>query len=143
MAVNSGTDPQDILARKPRSLWRDSLQRLLRNRLALAGGAAVIAVALVAVFAAFIAPFGFAEQDLILNNAVPPWLMWLMPEGAENYARITPKFPLGADALGRDLLSRTIYGTRISLAIAVVAASVSLLVGTVYGTVSGYVGNFV
>jgi oligopeptide transport system permease protein len=67
--------------------------------------------------------------------------MWLMPDGAENYARITPKFPLGADSLGRDLLSRTIYGTRISLAIAVVAASVSLLVGTVYGTVSGYVGG--
>ncbi len=141
MATTLSTEPQDILARKPRSLWRDSLQRLTRNRLALAGGSVVILVALMAILAAFIAPFGFAEQDLVQNNAVPPWLMWIMPEGAESYARITPKFPLGADSLGRDLLSRTIYGARISLAIAVVAASVSLLVGTVYGTVSGYVGG--
>lgn len=141
MAVNSGTDPQDILGRKPRSLWRDSVKRLMRNRIALFGGSVVIAVFLIAVFAAFISPFTFAEQDLELNHAVPPWLMWLMPDGAENYARITTKFPLGADSLGRDLLTRTIFGTRISLAIAVVAASVSLLVGTVYGTVSGYLGG--
>ena len=72
MAELSSIEQQDILARKPRSLWRDSLQRLLRNRLALAGGAVVIFVALVAILAAFIAPFGFAEQDLVLNNAVPP-----------------------------------------------------------------------
>jgi oligopeptide transport system permease protein len=140
-ATNLGRDAESILARKPRSLWRDSLQRLLRNRLALLGGSIVIAVVLMALFAPLISPFGFAEQDLDLNNAVPPWMMWLMPEGAENYARITPKFPLGADTLGRDLLSRTIYGARISLAIAVVAASVSLLVGTVYGTISGYIGG--
>ncbi len=141
MAANAETGSEAILARKPRSLWRDSIQRLLRNKLALAGGSVVLVVALMAIFAGLLAPFDFAVQDLELNNAVPPWLMWLMPDNAENYARITPKFPLGADSLGRDLLSRTIYGTRISLMIAIVAASVSLLVGTVYGTISGYLGG--
>ncbi len=141
MAVDTFAAGNDILAREPRSLWRDSWNRLVRNRLALGGLALVIALISVAIFARFIAPFDFATQDLILNNAIPEYLMWMMPEGAERYATISDQFLLGADSLGRDLLSRTIYGARVSLAIAVVAATVSLMIGTVYGTISGYIGG--
>ncbi|NIM92853.1 MAG: ABC transporter permease subunit [Anaerolineales bacterium] len=132
---------QDILARKPRSLWRDSFRRLTQNRVAMAGGVFIILLIFMALAAPLLAPFDFATQDLILNNAVPEYLLWMMPEGAENYATLSDKFPLGADDLGRDLLSRTIYGARVSLTVAVVAATVSLVVGMIYGTISGYVGG--
>lgn len=142
MAVSElAAEDRAVLERKPRSLWQDSARRLLQNKIALAGGVFIVVLILIAIFANFIAPFDFAVQDLELNNAIPPYLLWMMPEGAENYARLTDKFPLGADDLGRDLLSRTIYGARVSLVVAVVAAGVSLLVGTIYGTISGYVGG--
>jgi oligopeptide transport system permease protein len=96
---------------------------------------------LTAIFAHIVAPFGYAEQDLLANNAVPKWMLFLLPSGAENYASLTDKFPMGADHLGRDLLSRTIYGARVSLAFAFVASLVSLIIGTIYGMVSGYVGG--
>jgi oligopeptide transport system permease protein len=139
--VDLTTGTQSILSQKPRSLWRESFRRLLRNKAAIVGGLFIIFLVLVAIFANVVAPFGYAEQDLLLNNAVPDYLMWAMPAGAEGYARISDKFPLGADSLGRDVLSRTIYGSRVSLTVAFFAASVSLLVGTIYGTISGYVGG--
>jgi oligopeptide transport system permease protein len=106
-----------------------------------ASGIFILLLFLAAIFADFIAPFGYAEQDLLLNNAVPEWMLFLLPEGAENYATISDKFPLGADHLGRDLLSRTLYGARVSLGFALVASAVSLVVGTIYGMISGYVGG--
>ena len=60
-----------------------------------------------------------------------------------NYARPGAEYLLGADYIGRDMLSRVIYGTRVSLSVAFVAATVSLLVGLAYGTVSGYAGGWV
>lgn len=137
--------PEDeaILARKPRSLWRDSFYRLLRNRAAVAGGVFIIVLVFVALFAHKLAPYDYATQNLQANNAVPSYLLWIMPAGAERYAIIDNRYPLGADYLGRDLLSRTLYGTRVSLSIAFVAATVSLVIGTIYGTISGYVGGVV
>jgi oligopeptide transport system permease protein len=131
----------ETLVRKERSLFEESMIRLSRNRVAVASGIFIIVLALAALFANFIAPFDFAQQDLIGNNSLPRWMLFLLPKNAENYARITDKFPLGADHLGRDVLSRTIYGARVSLTVAVAASSVSLLVGTIYGMVSGYIGG--
>jgi oligopeptide transport system permease protein len=65
----------------------------------------------------------------------------MLPANAENYARIDNTTIFGFDHLGRDLWTRTVYGARISLAVAIVASSVSLLVGTVYGLISGYLGG--
>jgi oligopeptide transport system permease protein len=131
----------EILDRKPRSLWRESFRRLFNNKIAVVGGVFIIFLLFVAVFADKIAPFHYAHQDLVLNNAIPEYLLPLMPAGAENYARITDKFLLGADHLGRDLVSRTIYGARVSLAVAFVASTVSMLIGLFYGTIAGYVGG--
>ncbi len=131
-----------ILERKQRSLFEESLLRLIRNKVAV-GSIIFIAILTFLAFASPYLPFiqDPIKQDLMLNNAVPKPMLRLMPEGAENYATISDKFPLGADHLGRDLLARTIHGARISLSVAFVASTVSLLIGTVYGLVSGFAGG--
>jgi oligopeptide transport system permease protein len=133
--------PDETLVRKERSLWEEAMIRLVRNKVAVASGIFLIVLVLATILADFIAPFGYAEQDLINNNAIPEWMLFLLPEGAENYAKISDKFPLGADHLGRDLFSRALYGARVSLGFALVAATVSLVIGTIYGMISGYVGG--
>ncbi|MGD8805747.1 MAG: ABC transporter permease [Chloroflexota bacterium] len=144
MAV-ADLSPRDASApvRKQRSLWMESWIRLRKNKAAMVSLAFIILLSLSAIFAKYIAPFDYAEQDLLANNAIPEWMMFIMPEGAENYARISDKFPLAADHLGRDLLSRTLYGAQISLSVAIVASIVSLLVGTTIGSISGYFGGWV
>jgi len=124
-----------------RSLWRKSFDRLLRNRVAVVSGIFIILMVLVAIFAKHLTPFTFAEQDLLANNAVPEWMLFLMPEGAENYANFSTVYPLSADHLGRDILTRTIFGARVSLTIAFAGSFVSLLIGVVYGMISGYAGG--
>jgi oligopeptide transport system permease protein len=79
---------------------------------------------LTAVFAPVVAPYHFAEGSL-----------------EENYALPGDKFVTGADFMGRDILSRTIYGARVSVSVAIVASLVSLLVGLTVGVISGYVGG--
>ena len=132
---------EETIVRKERSLLEESLIRLVRNKVAVISLIFIAVLVLSAIFANFIAPFHFAEQDLLNNNAVPQWMLPLLPANAVNYATISDKFPLGADHLGRDLFSRAIYGARVSLGFAFVASLVSLLVGTIYGMVSGYVGG--
>jgi oligopeptide transport system permease protein len=132
-----------IVTREERSLFQESLHRLRKNRMAVLS---LIFILVLAFLAFIVAPFTnvFAdpiEQDLLSNNAIPEWMLFLMPEGAENYAKINNDYFLGADHLGRDILSRTIHGARVSLSVAIVASSVSLLVGTMYGLVSGYAGG--
>lgn len=131
----------ETLVRKERSLMQESLIRLMRNKVAVVSAIYILLLVLAAIFADVIAPFDYASQDLMANNSVPKWMLVILPEGAEGYARITEKFPLGADHLGRDLLSRTLYGARVSLGFAFVASFVSLIIGTIYGMVSGYVGG--
>jgi oligopeptide transport system permease protein len=133
--------PEQTLVRKERSLWEEAMIRLVRNKVAVISGIFIIVLFLAAIFADFITPFDYATQDLLNNNAVPEWMLFLLPEGAENYATISDKFPLGADHLGRDLYSRTVYGARVSLGFALVASFVSLVIGTIYGMISGYVGG--
>lgn len=141
MAVADLVDGDETLVREERSLWAESFIRLRRNKVAMASAIFLILLILLAVFANELSPYSFEEQDLVSNNAVPAWMLFILPDGAENYARISDAYPLGADSLGRDILSRTLHGTRVSLAVAFVAATVSLIVGTIYGMVSGYLGG--
>jgi len=144
MAVAEITPPEGgTLVRKERSLWEESLIRLVKNKIAVISLIFITVLVLLAVFAHVVAPYGYAEQDLLNNNAVPGWMIFLLPEGAENYATISEKFPLSADHLGRDLLSRTLYGARVSLGFAFLASAVSLIIGTIYGMISGYIGGVV
>lgn len=92
------------------------------------GGGFILALILIAVFAPLLAPFDPLEQDLMAATAAP---------GVE------PGHWLGTDSLGRDLLSRLIYGTRIALTVAFVAATLACLLGTTLGLLAGYYRGWV
>ncbi|MDX8493518.1 ABC transporter permease [Mesorhizobium sp. VK22B] len=105
-------------------------RRGLSPRLWLAGGWLLIAL-LAAVFAPLIAPQDPLAQDLMLERLPPFWL-----DGAE------PGYWLGTDSLGRDLLSRLIFGGRIAFIVAFAAASAACLVGSALGLIAGYFGGW-
>ncbi len=94
------------------------------------GGGVIGMVAIAAIFAPLIAPHNPLEQDLISGLLPPFW--------ADGYNEI---FLLGTDSLGRDLLSRLIYGARVALIVAVVAASLAAILGTLLGLLAGYYGG--
>ena len=83
-------------------------------------------------FARLLAPHDPVEQDL-MNTLLPP--SWLV--GGD------PAFPLGTDSLGRDVLSRLVYSTRVAAEVALVAASLACLVGSTLGLLAGYLGGWV
>ena len=103
------------------SLWGPVWQRLCQNR------AAVISMVLLAIlvtaslFAPWLTPYSYEQQDLALGASPPSAQHWF-----------------GTDVIGRDLLTRLLYGGRISFAVGLCATMVSLLIGVTYGAVSGY-----
>jgi oligopeptide transport system permease protein len=128
------------LTAKRESLTADAFRRLVRNRAAVMGGVIVLLLVLVAIFADFIAPKPFEVQILIDNNKVPQWLVSIFPTMTP-YAKLTSDYLLGADYVGRDLFSRLVYGSRVSLSVAFIGPIISLLIGVVYGSVSGFFGG--
>jgi oligopeptide transport system permease protein len=142
MAVQapSAPSPTAVIVRKPTNLWADAWNRLVRNRAAMVGLVVIIATLLIAIFAPVIAPYDYADTTLTDSNAVPPWLVAVFPQMAP-YARISTKYLLGADSLGRDILSRIIWGTRISMSVALIGPFISLFIGVLFGSISGYVGG--
>jgi oligopeptide transport system permease protein len=106
------------------SLWRDAWLRLRRNRLAVLGLAILSFFAVVALLTPWIAPYGYAQQELALGATPPSTTHWL-----------------GTDIYGRDLLTQIMYGGRISLAVGFIATSVALLIGITWGAVAGYAGG--
>jgi len=127
--------------RRVSNLWLDALRRLIRNRAAVVGGIIIVILVLTAIFAPWIAPYSYAVGDSNDNYTIPRWLVPLLPGNVEAYANISDKFILGADFLGRDLLSRIIYGTRVSLPVGFMGAATALIIGLVYGCISGYYGG--
>jgi peptide/nickel transport system permease protein len=104
------------------AFWR----ALRRNRLALAGGVVVVVLGALALLAPFVAPWDPNRPDVkkILDQ----------PSG---------KHPLGTDQLGRDVLSRMLYGARVSLAVGFVSVGIAALIGIVLGSLAGYHGGMI
>ncbi|MDN5336295.1 MAG: peptide/nickel transport system permease protein [Synergistales bacterium] len=100
------------------------IKRLRKNRLAVFGLTCVILLVLIAVFADFIAPYDYAEQHL-LEAFQPP----------------SSKYLFGTDEFGRDIFSRVIYGSRISLQVGFIAVGLAMFTGGFLGAVSGYYGG--
>ncbi len=101
------------------------------NGRVLFGAVVALILVVVAVAAPLLAPHDPLEQDLLLSFSPPFWR-----SGAD------PGYLLGTDSLGRDILSRLIYGARIALTVALVAATLAALLGTALGLLSGYFGGF-
>ncbi|HXH83980.1 MAG TPA: ABC transporter permease [Candidatus Tectomicrobia bacterium] len=106
------------------SLWRDAWRRLLRNRLAMAGGIVIVLLCLVAILADVLAPLPYTKTNFGRLNEPP-----------------SREYPLGTDALGRDLLSRMIYGARVSMLVGLGAQVIVVAIGVPIGALSGYVGG--
>jgi peptide/nickel transport system permease protein len=106
--------------------WQRALGRLRRRRGALLGAAIVLFFVLVAIFAPLIAPYDPLATSWSVVRKPPSWL-----------------HPFGTDEIGRDVLSRVIYGTRASLLAGVVSVSISIALGVPIGLVAGYVGGWV
>jgi peptide/nickel transport system permease protein len=121
-------EAREIALERPSGLWRDAWDRLKRNPGAIVGFALVLGFVLVAILAPVLAPYNPRQQGL---------------EGALGASSPSLDHPFGLDQLGRDQLSRIIYGARFSLLIGVVSVAVGLSVGLVLGSIAGYVGGFV
>ncbi|MFZ5819408.1 MAG: ABC transporter permease [Chloroflexota bacterium] len=128
------------LTQKRESLFQDAFRRLLRNRAAVVGGTIILLLILMALFAPFVAIKSFEVQILTDENKVPEWVLSLFPT-MRPYANISNDYPLGADYVGRDLFSRIVYGSRVSLTVAFVGPLISLIIGVLYGSISGYFGG--
>lgn len=112
-------------------LWRRNtgslLGELVRRPLALTGGVVLVLFIAMALLAPHIAPHDAVRGDLRARLTPPAWM-----EGGDW------RYPLGTDAQGRDLLSRIIHGSRVSLAVGFMTVSISALVGTTLGAITGY-----
>src|SRR5690554_2287834 len=115
------TQQEEELLTIPQGSWAEIWYALKRNRRAMFGLFFIILLILVAIFADQIAPFGMREQNLSNALQFPNSTHWL-----------------GTDDLGRDVLSRIIYGTRVSLTVGVSAVAVALVAGAILGILSGY-----
>lgn len=119
-----GSEALDMVDEKGRSLWADAWRKLKKNKMALIALFYMAAIIFIAIFAPYIAPYSYEETDLILGPTPPSAEHWF-----------------GTDELGRDLLTRVIFGGRISLAVGFLATSVIVVVGVIYGAVAGYMGG--
>ena len=106
------------------SLWSDALRKLLKNRAAMFGVFILISLIILAILAPVISPYPYDYQNLELGASAP-----------------SSAYLLGTDTLGRDLLSRLLYGSRVSLMVGFVATAVALVIGVTWGIVSGYFGG--
>ena len=121
---NSRSAVSDDSLRK-RSQWRDVWKRLRRNKLAMIGMVLVIIIVLSAIFADVISPYPYDGIDVTQRMQFPSAKHWL-----------------GTDNFGRDLLSRIIYGGRISLLVAIMAVGIALVIGGFLGATAGYFGGW-
>ena len=106
------------------SLSRDALRRLRKNKLAMAGLMVVIVLGLLAIFADVLAPYPYTKVNFGRLNEAP-----------------SRDYPLGTDQIGRDLLSRMIYGARVSMLVGLGAQVIVVSIGVPIGALSGYLGG--
>lgn len=121
--------------RPTRSLGREAWSRLIRNKASVIGMIIITFFVFLAAFASVIAP----ENPLQINSGkrfLPPPFY----HGSTN-TKAESRFLLGTDSLGRDVLSRVIYGSRVSMVVGFMPTAIILLLGTTIGMIAGYVGG--
>ena len=111
---------------KPRSLWGDALRRMVANRLTLAGLVVTIGFLVIAVIGPYITPYSYTAQDYERLNETP-----------------SQDHLLGTDELGRDFLSRILYGARTAGLVSLIVTVLSTVVGVALGSIAAYAGGWV
>jgi ABC-type dipeptide/oligopeptide/nickel transport system permease subunit len=112
--------------RKHRTLWHDATRRFFRNRLAVFGFIIVVIFLFLAIFADLVAPYDYDDADYTKVLLFP---------------FTDPAHPLGTDEIGRDFLSRLIYGARTSMIVGLSVMTVAVTIGVTLGGLSGYFGG--
>jgi oligopeptide transport system permease protein len=117
---------QAVIAKteKGTSLTQDAIRRLTHNKMAMAGFCVLLFIGMIALLTPWIAPYSYEEQNLELGASAPSWNHWL-----------------GTDTLGRDQLTRIMYGSRVSLMVGFVATAVALSIGVLWGAIAGFLGG--
>jgi peptide/nickel transport system permease protein len=110
-----------LVEERPVGLWSDALRRMLRNRSAIIGALIVSAMVFMAVFAPFLAPYDPLHGNLS-DSFLPPSAL----------------HPMGTNIQGQDVLSRIIWGARLTLGIAVLSVTIGVVVGGFFGAIAGY-----
>lgn len=113
-----------IIKQSNASAFSNSLYRLSKNKLAMSGLFILAILIIISILTPFIAPYSYETQNLYLGATPPSLKHWC-----------------GTDELGRDLLTRIMYGGRISLSVGILATAVSLIIGVIWGTTAGYFGG--
>ena len=111
---------------KQRSLWLDGLERLVRNKMSMLGLIIAVFIVFLAIFGPSIAPYDYLDQDLYNTAQRPDGKHWF-----------------GTDLLGRDVLSRVMWGARTAVLVAVVVLVISTTLGVIFGAVSAFIGGLV
>src|SRR3954463_4408191 len=106
------------------SLSQDAFRRLKKNKMAMIGLFVLLFFIVIALLTPWIAPYSYEGQNLELGATSPSLKNWL-----------------GTDTLGRDQLTRVMYGSRISLAVGFIATAVALLIGVLWGATAGFLGG--
>jgi ABC-type dipeptide/oligopeptide/nickel transport system permease subunit len=117
--------PETFNIRRQNSLLRDAVRRFSRNKLAMAGLVIVVFLLILAVFADLLAPYPYDFAQLAKARQFPSAEHWL-----------------GTDEVGRDELSRIIYGARISLTVGFAVQAIALLIGVSLGMLAGFIGGW-
>lgn len=121
-------------ARKQRSLWGDALYRLMRNKAAVGGLFVIAAAFLVAIFSGFIAPYNPIEIPLNPASQMEP--LWTGSKYTDS------RYLLGTDFLGRDIVSRLIYASRVSMVVGFIPTTIVFIIGVSVGLTAGFFGGW-
>lgn len=105
-------------------LWKAAFRRLRRNKLALVSLWFLVFLVLAAIFGPMLLPYNYSQQDYSIVNQGPSWA-----------------HPMGTDQLGRDMLTRLVFGARVSLTVGIVVQAVILVIGVPLGAIAGYFGR--
>ncbi len=128
LAAEAKADQMDpaLKSKKNSSLWLDSLSRVIKSKTSLIGLVIITLLIVVAIFAPQIATHSPTDQSII-----------------DRYQSPSSEHLLGTDELGRDIFSRIVYGSRITIQIGVITVGISMIVGVFLGAVAGFFGRWV
>lgn len=113
-----------VKKKKKSGPWREVWRRLKQNKAAMLGLLVMVILILAAIFADYVAPYGYDDQDLMRRFQTPNSQHWL-----------------GTDNFGRDIFSRIVYGAQVSLKVGLIAVGIAMFIGGALGAVAGFYGG--